>query len=97
VDFRAGAARVECVGFGGANVGYKSRMLGYMNSGQGVVVMTNSENGGELIAEILRCIRRERLSRTAGSRLLLVTQRFNRIESGGFARRIVTEENSDCD
>lgn len=45
--------------FGGANVGFKCRMLGYMNSGQGVVVMTNSENGAELIAEILRSVAAE--------------------------------------
>lgn len=45
--------------FGGANVGYKCRMVGYMNSGQGVVVMTNSENGAELIAEIIRSVAAE--------------------------------------
>jgi CubicO group peptidase (beta-lactamase class C family) len=45
--------------FAGANVGYKCRMVGYMNSGQGVVVMTNSENGAELIAEIIRSVAAE--------------------------------------
>jgi hypothetical protein len=34
-------------------------MLGYMNSSQGVVVMTNSENGAELTAEILRSVAAE--------------------------------------
>jgi CubicO group peptidase (beta-lactamase class C family) len=56
VDGEGNSARFS---FAGANVGYKSRMLGYMNSGQGVVVMTNSENGGELIAEILRSVAAE--------------------------------------
>ena len=45
--------------FGGSNVGYKCRMLGYMNSGQGVVVMTNSENGAELTSEIIRSVAAE--------------------------------------
>lgn len=45
--------------FGGSNVGYKSRMLAYMNSGRGVVVMTNGENGAELTTEILRSVAAE--------------------------------------
>ena len=45
--------------FAGSNVGYKCRMLGYMNSGQGVVVMTNSENGAELTSEIIRSVAAE--------------------------------------
>ncbi|MGZ8845330.1 MAG: serine hydrolase [Pyrinomonadaceae bacterium] len=45
--------------FSGANVGYKCRMVGYMNAGQGVVVMTNSENGAELISEIIRSVAAE--------------------------------------
>jgi len=45
--------------FGGSNVGYKSRFVGYLNSGQGVVVMTNSENGTQLIVEILRSVAAE--------------------------------------
>jgi CubicO group peptidase (beta-lactamase class C family) len=53
VDGDGNSARFS---FGGANVGYKCRMLGYMNSGQGVVVMTNSENGAELGTEIIRSI-----------------------------------------
>ena len=46
-------------GFAGANVGFKCRMEGYMNREQGVVVMTNSENGAQLIAEILRSVAAE--------------------------------------
>ena len=56
VDGEGSSARFS---FGGANVGYKCRMLGYINSGQGVVVMTNSENGAELTTEILRSVAAE--------------------------------------
>lgn len=56
IDGQGPSARFS---FGGANVGYKSRMLGYMNSGQGVVVMTNSENGAELGTEIIRSVAAE--------------------------------------
>jgi len=56
VDGQGGSARFS---FAGANVGYKCRLLGYMNSGQGLVVMTNSENGAELIAEITRSVATE--------------------------------------
>ena len=56
VDGKDDSARF---GFGGSNVGYKSRMLAYMNSGRGVVVMTNGENGAELTTEILRSIAAE--------------------------------------
>jgi len=45
--------------FSGSNVGFKSRFVGYMNSGQGAVVMTNAENGAELVIEILRSIAAE--------------------------------------
>ena len=56
VDGKDDSARFS---FGGSNVGYKSRMLAYMNSGRGVVVMTNGENGVELIAEIMRSVAAE--------------------------------------
>jgi hypothetical protein len=56
VDGKDDSARF---GFGGSNVGYKSRMLAYMNSGRGVVVMTNGENGAELTTEIMRSVAAE--------------------------------------
>ena len=56
VDGQGSSARFS---FGGANVGYKCRMLGYLNSGQGVVVMTDSENGAELTVEIIRSVAAE--------------------------------------
>lgn len=43
----------------GGNAGFRSRFYGYTRSGQGVVVMTNSDNGGELIDEILHSIAAE--------------------------------------
>jgi hypothetical protein len=43
----------------GSNVGYKSYAVGYLQTGQGAVVMTNSENGGQLALEILRSISAE--------------------------------------
>jgi CubicO group peptidase (beta-lactamase class C family) len=37
----------------GGTAGYRSQIYGYTSSGQGIVVMTNSDNGGALIQEIL--------------------------------------------
>ena len=45
--------------FSGSNVGFKSYLVGYFHSGQGAVVMTNSENGAQLVLEILRSIAAE--------------------------------------
>src|SRR5689334_20569375 len=45
--------------FSGSNVGYKAFMVGYVSSGQGAVIMTNSENGAPLALEILRAIAAE--------------------------------------
>jgi len=56
VDGQGSSARFS---FGGANVGYKCNMVAYMNSGQGMVVMTNSENGVPLTQEIFRSVAAE--------------------------------------
>ena len=40
----------------GLNRGYACRLFAFATTGQGAVVMTNSENGGPLIMEILRGI-----------------------------------------
>ena len=45
--------------FTGSNVGFKSYLVGYFDSGQGAIVMTNSENGAQLTLEILRSIAAE--------------------------------------
>ena len=44
---------------GGANTGFRNRMIAYTRTGQGAVVMTNSEQGDALCGEILRGIARE--------------------------------------
>ncbi|HEY0020171.1 MAG TPA: serine hydrolase domain-containing protein [Longimicrobium sp.] len=46
------------LGFGhsGSNEGYRARMVAFTAKGQGAVVMTNSDAGGELIMEILRAL-----------------------------------------
>ncbi|HLK66638.1 MAG TPA: serine hydrolase [Bryobacteraceae bacterium] len=43
---------------GGANEGYRCNLIAY-NAGDGVVIMTNGDNGGELASEILRSVARE--------------------------------------
>lgn len=41
-------------GHGGANEGYRCQLFAYARLGQGVAIMTNSDNGGQLMPEILR-------------------------------------------
>lgn len=43
----------------GSTEGYNAIMIGFLKTGQGAVVMTNSDNGAELATEILRGIARE--------------------------------------
>jgi CubicO group peptidase (beta-lactamase class C family) len=43
----------------GSNVGYRCLLIAYTGTGQGAVVMTNSDRGAALSAEILRSIARE--------------------------------------
>lgn len=44
---------------GGANEGYRCQLVAYTNTGQGAVVMTNSDRGSSLADEVLRSIARE--------------------------------------
>lgn len=44
---------------GGANEGYRCVLIAYKNTGQGAVVMTNSDRGSSLADEVLRSIARE--------------------------------------
>lgn len=44
---------------GGANEGYRCLLVAYADTGQGAVIMTNSDRGGELTAEIMRSIAKE--------------------------------------
>jgi CubicO group peptidase (beta-lactamase class C family) len=41
---------------GGANEGYRCQYFAYRDSGDGAIVMTNSDNGSELASELLRAI-----------------------------------------
>lgn len=43
----------------GSNVGYFCYAVSFVNSGRGIVVMTNSDNGLQLIKEIVRAVYRE--------------------------------------
>ncbi|MEZ4851255.1 MAG: serine hydrolase domain-containing protein [Bacteroidia bacterium] len=43
-------------GHGGKNAGFTNNMMAFANHGAGVVVMTNADNGGRLIAEIIRAV-----------------------------------------
>lgn len=43
----------------GANAGFRALLVAYPRAGRGAVIMTNSDNGSALIAEILRAIARE--------------------------------------
>ncbi len=44
---------------GGGNEGFSNMMFAYTSTGQGAIVMTNSDNGSKLIEEVLRAIARE--------------------------------------
>ncbi len=44
---------------GGANEGFRCQLFAYAETGQGAVVMTNSDAGGALASEVLRGIARE--------------------------------------
>ena len=44
---------------GGANVGFQCLLVGYKNTGQGAIVMTNSDRGFSLAIEIINSIARE--------------------------------------
>jgi CubicO group peptidase (beta-lactamase class C family) len=57
--FIDGTDRARRFSHSGSNVGFKSYLVGYFDSGQGAVVMTNSENGSQLLLEILRSIAAE--------------------------------------
>jgi CubicO group peptidase (beta-lactamase class C family) len=43
----------------GSNVGYKAIMLGFLDRPQGAVVLTNGDNGSELMNELVRAIAEE--------------------------------------
>lgn len=53
------AGRTAHFGHGGSNEGFRCNLDTYTGSGQGFAVMTNSDNGGQLIEEILRAVAQE--------------------------------------
>lgn len=44
---------------GGSNKGFRCQLFAYRDSGEGAIVMTNSDNGGQLANEILRSVSAE--------------------------------------
>jgi len=44
------------ISHGGANEGFRCQMFAYLDTGEGAVVMTNGDNGGQLVNEILGAI-----------------------------------------
>jgi CubicO group peptidase (beta-lactamase class C family) len=53
-----GGAKRPLFTHGGANAGYRCNLVAY-NDGDGVVIMTNGNNGGQLASEILRSVAHE--------------------------------------
>lgn len=60
LGFKMEAARsLISFGHGGHNRGYQSSMLAYLDSGEGVVVMTNGDAGDELAESLIRAVATE--------------------------------------
>lgn len=55
----SGAGSATRFSHGGANEGFQCMMIAYNQTGQGAVVMTNSDNGGQLAGEILFAVAKE--------------------------------------
>ncbi len=55
----AGEGRGHQFSHGGSNEGFRCIMVAYSETGKGVVVMTNSDNGGQLMSEIVRAVAHE--------------------------------------
>ncbi|WP_259772386.1 serine hydrolase domain-containing protein [Pseudoduganella armeniaca] len=51
-----GEGQAQTFGHGGSNAGYQGMLVAYTERGDGVVVMTNGERGGELAGEIVRAV-----------------------------------------
>ena len=57
--FLTGAGKRLSFNHSGSNDGYRCRLIGYPHTGQGLVVMTNSDNGDSLIDAIVKAVSRE--------------------------------------
>lgn len=55
----SGEGTAQRFGHQGGNEGFRCEMLAFTHRGQGAVVMTNGDNGGQLASEILRAIAAE--------------------------------------
>jgi len=53
---RAGGGSTVHITIGGSNQGYRSKMVAFLETGQGAAVMTNGEGGEELSDEVIRGI-----------------------------------------
>jgi len=54
-----GDGQSQTFSHGGSNAGYRATMVAYTERGDGVVVMTNGENGDELAGEVVRAVAAE--------------------------------------
>jgi CubicO group peptidase (beta-lactamase class C family) len=45
--------KIESFGHGGANAGFRANFFNHTNTGDGIAIMTNSDNGGALMGEIM--------------------------------------------
>ena len=55
----SGSGRETRFGHGGSNVGFRCTFLAFKDAASGVVVMTNSDRGGEVLQDIVRAVARE--------------------------------------
>jgi hypothetical protein len=53
---RGGKDKSASFAHGGANEGFRCQLIAYRTTGQGAVVMTNSDTGGEAAAEVIKAI-----------------------------------------
>lgn len=54
-----GSAEPASFSHNGANEGFRATLIAFTQTGQGAIVMTNSDNGGALASEIIRGLARE--------------------------------------
>jgi CubicO group peptidase (beta-lactamase class C family) len=87
-------------GHGGANEGFRAQVMGFAKRGQGAVLMTNSDNGGPLIQEVLAAIFEEYGWSGYGAReivpIALRRKRFAKIRRSLFSGRTSKRSHSNC-
>lgn len=52
-------AKGKAFGHGGSNMGFKAALVAFIEGGDGAVILTNGDNGGELAAGLMRAIAHE--------------------------------------